>query len=232
MQVLLIVDDSVVAQSIQRVLAIEKFNVTVTELGEEGADFAARSNYDIILLDLQLPDVTGIEVLRSLRAADVGTPVLMLSGNAGQEAKVTALRFGADDYVTKPFHKDELVARMRAVTRRSQLHSKSVITTGKISLDLDAKTVTVDGARIGLTTKEYEVLQLLSLRKGMTLSKEVILNQLYGGMDEPNEKIIDVFVCKLRKKLALETDAEDYIKTVWGRGYELRDPVAPQAAAA
>ena len=232
MQVLLIEDDSAVAQSIRRMLTIEKFNVTITELGEKGADLAARSNYDIILLDLQLPDMTGIEVLRSLRSTGVSTPVLVLSGNASREAKVTALRSGADDYVTKPFHKDELVARMRAVKRRSQLHSQSVITTGKIGLDLDAKTVTVDGAQIGLTTKEYEVLELLSLRKGMTLSKEVILNQLYGGMDEPNEKIIDVFVCKLRKKLALDTDAEDYIKTVWGRGYELRDPVDPQAAAA
>jgi two-component system cell cycle response regulator CtrA len=232
MQVLLIEDDGVVAQSIQRMLDLERFDVTTTALSEDGERHAKLNHYDIILLDLQLPDMTGMDVLRSLRSCGVDTPVLVLSGNASQETKVEALKLGADDYLTKPFHRDELVARMRAVLRRSRLHAKSIITTGKIGVDLDAKTVAVDGEQIGLTTKEYEVLELLSLRKGMTLTKDVILNQLYGGMDEPNEKIIDVFVCKLRKKLGLDTDAQDYIKTVWGRGYELRDPAAPQTAAA
>jgi two-component system cell cycle response regulator CtrA len=150
--------------------------------------------------------------------------VLILSGNAIVEAKVKALGFGADDYMTKPFHKDELVARIQAVVRRSKGHSQSVITTGKLTVNLDAKTVEVDNARVHLTGKEYQMLELLSLRKGTTLTKEMFLNHLYGGMDEPELKIIDVFICKLRKKLSAATEGANYIETVWGRGYVLRDP--------
>ena len=163
-------------------------------------------------------------MLKALRVAKVQTPVLILSGNAIVEAKVKALGFGADDYMTKPFHKDELVARIQAVVRRSKGHSQSVITTGKLTVNLDAKTVEVDGSRVHLTGKEYQMLELLSLRKGTTLTKEMFLNHLYGGMDEPELKIIDVFICKLRKKLAAATDGDNYIETVWGRGYVLRDP--------
>ena len=104
--------------------------------------------------------------------------------------------------MTKPFHRDELVARIHAIVRRSKGHSQSVIRTGKLAVNLDAKTVEVDGARVHLTGKEYAMLELLSLRKGTTLTKEMFLNHLYGGMDEPELKIIDVFICKLRKKLS------------------------------
>ena len=126
--------------------------------------------------------------------------------------------------MTKPFHRDELVARIHAVVRRSKGHSQSVIRTGKLAVNLDAKTVEVDGARVHLTGKEYAMLELLSLRKGTTLTKEMFLNHLYGGMDEPELKIIDVFICKLRKKLSSACGGENYIETVWGRGYVLRDP--------
>jgi two-component system cell cycle response regulator CtrA len=163
-------------------------------------------------------------VLKKLRVAKVGTPVLILSGINEMDSKVRALGFGADDYVTKPFHRDELVARIHAVVRRSKGHSQSVIKTGKLSVNLDAKTVEVDGARVHLTGKEYAMLELLSLRKGTTLTKEMFLNHLYGGMDEPELKIIDVFICKLRKKLSLACSGDNYIETVWGRGYVLRDP--------
>jgi two-component system cell cycle response regulator CtrA len=205
-------------------LRSEGFNVYTTDLGEEGIDLGKLYDYDIIVLDLQLPDMSGFEVLKSLRLAKVQTPVLILSGNAIVEAKVKALGFGADDYMTKPFHKDELVARIQAVVRRSKGHSQSVITTGKLTVNLDAKTVEVDGTRVHLTGKEYQMLELLSLRKGTTLTKEMFLNHLYGGMDEPELKIIDVFICKLRKKLAVACNGEHYIETVWGRGYVLRDP--------
>ena len=224
MRVLLIEDDVAVANSIELMLRSESINVYTTELGEEGIDLGKLYDYDIILLDLQLPDMSGFEVLKSLRLAKVQTPILILSGNAIVEAKVKALGFGADDYMTKPFHKDELVARIQAVVRRSKGHSQSVITTGKLTVNLDVKTVEVDGSRVHLTGKEYQIVELLALRKGATLTKEMFLNHLYGGMDEPELKIIDVFICKLRKKLAVACNGEHYIETVWGRGYVLRDP--------
>ena len=230
MRVLLIEDDSAMARSIELMLRSETFNVYTTDLVEEGIDLGKLYDYDIIVLDLQLPDMSGFEVLRALRVAKVQTPVLILSGNAIVEAKVKALGFGADDYMTKPFHKDELIARIQAVVRRSKGHSQSVITTGKLTVNLDAKTVEVDGSRVHLTGKEYQMLELLSLRKGTTLTKEMFLNHLYGGMDEPELKIIDVFICKLRKKLAAATSGDNYIETVWGRGYVLRDPAEEVAA--
>src|SRR5881275_3590774 len=224
MRVLLIEDDSAMARSIELMLRSEGFNVYTTDLGEEGIDLGKLYDYDIIVLDLQLPDMSGFEVLKTLRVAKVQTPVLILSGNAIVEAKVKALGFGADDYMTKPFHKDELVARIQAVVRRSKGHSQSVITTGKLTVNLDAKTVEVDGSRVHLTGKEYQMLELLSLRKGTTLTKEMFLNHLYGGMDEPELKIIDVFICKLRKKL--RAAGSDAVRTIWGRGYMLEDPLA------
>jgi len=201
MRVLLIEDDSATAQSIELMLKSESFNVYTTDLGEEGIDLGKLYDYDIILLDLNLPDMSGYEVLRTLRVAKVKTPILILSGLTAIEDKVKGLGFGADDYLTKPFHKDELVARIQAIVRRSKGHAQSVIATGDLIVNLDQKTVEVAGARVHLTGKEYQMLELLSLRKGTTLTKEMFLNHLYGGMDEPELKIIDVFICKLRKKL-------------------------------
>ncbi|NHK27466.1 response regulator transcription factor [Parvularcula flava] len=231
MRVLLIEDDGATAQSIELMLKSDGFNVYTTDLGEEGVDLGKLYDYDIILLDLNLPDMTGFDVLKKLRVSKVNTPILILTGLGDTENKVRGLGFGADDYMTKPFHKDELVARIHAIVRRSKGHAQSVITTGSLTVNLDAKTVDVGGQRVHLTGKEYQMLELLSLRKGTTLTKEMFLNHLYGGMDEPELKIIDVFICKLRKKLALATDGEHYIETVWGRGYVLRDPASEAGAA-
>ncbi len=224
MRVLLVEDDSAVARSIELMLRSEGFNIYTTDLGEEGVDLGKLYDYDVIVLDLQLPDMSGFEVLKSLRTAKVRTPVVILSGNAIVEAKVKALGFGADDYMTKPFHKDELVARIQAVVRRSKGHSQSIIATGRLTLNLDEKTVEAGGVRLHLTGKEYQMLELLCLRKGTTLTKEMFLNHLYGGMEEPELKIIDVFICKLRKKIADVCGGQHYIETVWGRGYVMRDP--------
>lgn len=232
MRVLLIEDDSATAQSIELMLLSEGFNVFTTNLGEEGVDLGKIYDYDIILLDLGLPDISGYEVLRTLRVSKVKTPILILSGMAGIEDKVRGLGFGADDYMTKPFHKDELVARIHAIVRRAKGHAQSVIQTGDLVVNLDTKTVEVGAERVHLTGKEYQMLELLSLRKGTTLTKEMFLNHLYGGIDEPELKIIDVFICKLRKKLAMATGGDHYIETVWGRGYVLRDPKDQSSAAA
>ena len=173
--------------------------------------------------------MNGHEVLRQLRVAKVETPILILTGQDDTENKLKGFGFGADDYMTKPFHRQELIARIHAIVRRSKGHAQSIIETGKFAVNLDAKTVEVDGSPVHLTGKEYQMLELLSLRKGTTLTKEMFLNHLYGGMDEPELKIIDVFICKLRKKLSEATGGENYIETVWGRGYVLRDPASSEA---
>ena len=157
------------------------------------------------------------------------TPILILTGLGGIEDKVRGLGFGADDYITKPFHQDELVARIHAIVRRSKGHAQSVIQTGDLLVNLNTKTAEVKGARVHITGREYQMLELLSLRKGTTLTKEMFFNHLYGGMDEPGPKIIDVFICKLRKKLANASNGMNYIETVWGRGYVLREPVEIEA---
>jgi two-component system, cell cycle response regulator CtrA len=225
MRILLVEDDPTTSRSIELMLTHANLNVYCTDLGEDGIDLAKLYDYDLILLDLNLPDMSGHDVLRQLRLARVETPILILSGADDTDNKIRGFGFGADDYLTKPFHREELVARIHAIIRRSKGHAQSLIRTGKITVNLDAKTVEVEGRTVHLTGKEYQMLELLSLRKGTTLTKEMFLNHLYGGMDEPELKIIDVFICKLRKKLAEATGGSSYIETVWGRGYVLRDPV-------
>ena len=241
MRVLLVEDDSATAQSIEMMLRSESYVCDTTDMGEDGLEIGKLYDYDIIVLDLMLPDIDGYEVLRRLRAARVQTPILILSGLSGLDDKIKGLGVGADDYLTKPFDKRELIARIQAIVRRSKGHPDSIIRTGKLKVNLDARTVEVNDQPLHLTGKEYGILELLSLRKGTTLTKEMFLNHLYGGMDEPELKIIDVFVCKLRKKLSAATGGENYIETVWGRGYVLRDPLPsedekpemePQAATA
>ncbi len=224
MRVLLVEDDYAVSQSIETMLKKEGMVVDSSEYGEEGLDIAKFYDYDIIILDLMLPDMNGYEVLKSLRNAKVNTPVLILSGLSEPDKKVKGLGYGADDYLTKPFDRAELLARIQAVVRRSKGHANSVIKTGDVEIDLDTQTVTVKGKVLHLTGKEYGIMELLSLRKGATLNKDQFLNHLYGGIDEPELKIIDVFICKLRKKLEKASGGKNYIETVWGRGYVLRDP--------
>src|ERR1700748_2611380 len=232
MRVLLVEDDAQTAASIKMLLINENFICDTTDLGEDGLEIGKLYDYDIILLDLMLPDIDGYEVLRRLRAARVRTPILILSGLAELDNKIKGLGFGADDFVAKPFDRRELIARIQAIVRRAKGHSESVIRTGKLTVNLDSRTVEVEGHPLHLTGKEYGILELLSLRKGTTLTKEMFLNHLYGGMDEPELKIIDVFICKLRKKLAAATNGDNYIETVWGRGYVLRDPEGEKEVAA
>ncbi|MFK7881830.1 response regulator transcription factor CtrA [Roseobacter sp.] len=224
MRLLLIEDDPSLSRSIELMLTETNMNVYATDLGEEGIDLAKLYDYDLVLLDLSLPDMSGYDVLRQLRRAKIDTPILILSGADDTQNKLTGFEAGADDYMTKPFHRDELIARINAIVRRSKGHAQSIIRTGQIEVNLDTKTVEVAGNRVPLTGTEYRVLELLSLRKGSTITKEMFLNHLYGGIDEPELKIIDVFICKIRKKLSVATSGENNIETVWGRGYVLREP--------
>jgi two-component system cell cycle response regulator CtrA len=224
MRALVIEDDPVSAKLIETALRTENIVFEPTDRGEEGIELAKLYDFDIIILDLRLPDIDGYEVVRRLRASRVQTPVLILSGRSDPTDKVRGLTNGADDYLTKPFNKAEMLARIQAIVRRAKGHSESIIRTGKLVVNMDSRSVEVDGQRLHVTGKEYNILELLSLRKGTTLTKEMFLDHLYGGIDEPELKIIDVFICKLRKKIAAGTGGQHYIETVWGRGYVLKDP--------
>jgi two-component system, cell cycle response regulator CtrA len=224
MRALVIEDDPVSAKLIETALRSENMVFEPASCGEDGIELARLYDFDIIVLDLRLPDIDGYEVVRRLRAARVATPVLILSGRSDPTDKVRGLVGGADDYLTKPFNRAELVARIQAIVRRSKGHPESIIRTGRLVVNMDTRAVEIDGRRLHVTGKEYSILELLSLRKGTTLTKEMFLDHLYGGMDEPELKIIDVFICKLRKKLAQATGGQHYIETVWGRGYMLKDP--------
>lgn len=223
MRVLIVEGDPSMAQSLELVFRAQEFNPYLTDTGEEGLELAKIYDHDIIILGTNLPDLSIFEYVRRLRMLRVPTPILVISPDVTVEARVKCLGAGADDYVTIPFHRDELIGRMHAIVRRSRGHAVSVITTGDVEVDLEQNTVKVRGVAIHLTGKEFKILEMLSLRRNVTLTKDMILNQLYGGMDEPELKIIDVFICKLRKKLAA-AGAHTLIETVWGRGYKISEP--------
>jgi two-component system cell cycle response regulator CtrA len=231
MRVLLVEDDLAAARGISLMLRSQGAIIDQTETGEEAMELVKHYDYDIVVLDLLLPDMEGYEVVRRMRNSRVETPVLILSGLTRPQAKVKGFGMGADDYITKPFDKSELMARIQAVIRRSKGYSQPLLKIGNLHLNLDSRDVTVNNQEVHLTGKEYAILELLVLRKGMVLTKEAFLNHLYGGIDEPEMKIIDVFICKLRKKLS-QAGAGNLIGTVWGRGYMLRDPNSPGAMAA
>lgn len=225
MRVLLVEDDLTAARGISMMLKSGGAVVDEAETGEEALELVRHYDYDIVVLDLMLPDMEGYDVVRRMRAARIEVPVLILSGLSRPQAKVRGLDAGADDFITKPFDKSELLARMQAIVRRSKGFSQPSLRVGKLRLNLDSREVLVADVKVHLTGKEYAILELLVLRKGMVLTKEAFLNHLYGGMDEPEMKIIDVFICKLRKKLQ-QAGADNLIGTVWGRGYMLREPLA------
>jgi two-component system cell cycle response regulator CtrA len=225
MRVLLVEDDLTAARGITLMLKSVGAIVDSTDTGEEALELPRHYDYDIVLLDLMLPDMEGYEVIRRMRAARQQTPILVLSELTQPQAKVKAFAMGADDFITKPFDHTELVARIQAIVRRSKGYSQPTLRVGPMQLNLDSREVLVDGLTVHLTGKEYAILELLVMRKGMVLTKEAFLNHLYGGMDEPEMKIIDVFICKLRKKLA-HAGAGNLIGTVWGRGYMLREPIS------
>ncbi|MDH3660175.1 MAG: response regulator transcription factor [Alphaproteobacteria bacterium] len=220
----LLVDDDVTSASLLK-LALQSENMMVerVEAGLEALEMVKVYDFDVMILELDLPDIAGDKLVRRMRAADINLPMMMLSKIDDKAAKIDAFNAGVDDYVTKPFDREELVVRLRGIIRRAKGHAGSVIRIGRLAVDVSAKTVEIDGKPLNATAKEYGILELLALRRGMTLTKENFLDHLYGGMDEPEQKIIDVFICKLRKKIAAITGEQNAIRTIWGRGYMLED---------
>lgn len=216
MRILAVDNEEAYLRQLEVILGAERLNVYGIDSADEAIDLGKLYDYDLIVLGLT--GVQNIEVVRALRAAKVKTPILAVSRLSNIEDVVAMLDAGADDCMIKPFHKSELIARINAIVRRAKGHAASKITVGDMCVNLDSKIVTVSGRQVPMTTKEFQMMELLALRQGMTISKEMFLNHLYGGMDEPELKIIDVFICKLRKKLPAGA-----IETVWGRGYLLGD---------
>jgi two-component system cell cycle response regulator CtrA len=229
MRILLVEPDHLIAQFVEWSLRPEHFNFYTIDSGEEAVDLGKIYDYDAIVLELMLSDMDGFDVIRQLRTAKITTPILVMTGLGSVDDKVRALGLGADDYLTKPVHPTELAARIVALVRRSKGIARSIVTTGGLTVDLDLKTAAFNGVELRITGKEYEMLELLALRKGMTVTKEMFLGHLYSGRDEPEIKIIDVFICKLRRKIADASGGLNFIGTIWGRGYTLREPTAEGA---
>ena len=223
MRILLIEDDAAVAKNIELSLAAHGMVCDISALGSEGLEVSKLYDYNLVILDLMLPDMEGLDVLSRLRSSGLKVPILILSGINEDEKKIHGLSGGADDYLTKPFNQDELVARVKAIIRRSEGHATSIITVGDLSINLEQHSVVYKGEAVYLTNKEQNVIEILALKKNNVIPKEVLINSLYNGMDEPEMKIIDVFICKMRKKL-MKITGENFIETVWGRGYYLKDP--------
>lgn len=226
MKILLIEDDIVTTELIKKVLGDERLFCDVATNGEEALQISKVYQYDAVILDLGLPDMNGYELLQKFRENSIHTPILVLSGYQSIQDKVKALGYGADDYMVKPFVSEELIVRLKALIRRSEGHASAIVRVGELELNLDAQCILARGVPLELTGKEYQILEFLLMRKNSTVTKANFLNHLYSGMDEPEEKIIDVFMCKIRRKLqdALGSEGKQYIETVWGRGYVIRDP--------
>lgn len=226
MKVLLIDDDVLLCQGIARQLKKEKINCDYAHKGSEGLKMAKSGSYDLLILDVILPDCTGHDVLKRCRMNDVKTPVLMLSNEDTQEHKIKGFDYGADDYLTKPFNVKELIARVYAIIRRNKGYSEPKLKVGVLELDVKEKIATVSNVKLDLTNKEYSVLELLVLNQGTTLNKEVFFQRIYSdNLDAPDAKIIDVFICKLRRKISEACGHNpnyNYIHTEWGRGYSLK----------
>ena len=223
MNILIVEDDDLIAESIAMALEDEGHFYHITSTLEEGLSAAREGQFDAVVLDINLPDGDGFQFAKAIRRNQIDTSVLVVSGRSSVTDKVVALHSGADGYLTKPFDRQELIANLTAIIRRANGHADNKIVTGPIVVDLSKHEVMVGERRLDLTSKEYRILELLSLRKGSTLGKSHFLSHLYGGIDEPESKIIDVFICKLRRKLIESTGGDNYIHTVWGQGYVLRD---------
>jgi len=222
MRILIVEDTRPLARSIAEGLSEEGFSVDVSHDGEDGLHLASEIAFDAIVLDRMLPGLDGLTVLARLRAKGVRTPVLLLTALGEVRDRVDGLDAGGDDYLVKPFAFDELLARVRALVRRSQGHARNVVEVGRLRLDLAARLATVDGRPLELSAKEFSLLELLALARGKTFSRTEISAKLYDEESDPDSNVIDVFVARLRRKLdAAGLVGAEVILTLRGAGYRL-----------
>ena len=223
MHILVVEDDPIVADVLGMTLEESGYFETTADSIESALFELKHNQIDAVLLDLNLPDGDGTRLARLIRKNHMPVPILVVSGNSGIDDKITALGAGAVGYPTKPFDRHELVANLDAIIRRTHGHSAATVNAGNLMVDLSRNYAKIGDARLDLMAKEFRIIEFLALRKGAVLSKDAFLNHLYGGIDEPEPKIIDVFMCKLRRKLADAGATGVVIDTIWGQGYILRE---------
>ena len=211
-------DDRRLAASLRRSLMESRMAVDVAHNGEDGLEAARTTPYDVIVLDLMLPRVDGLEVTRKLREEKVETPILMLTARDGVDDRVAGLEAGADDYLVKPFALREVVARLRALTRRHVPNRKSQLRAGSVLLDTAAHILTVDGKEIDLTAKEFAILEYFLLNQGRLLTRSQILEHAWDYDFDGGRNLIEVYIGRLRKKL-IEAGGHDPFVTIRGSGY-------------
>ena len=221
MKILVVEDDRTLGQFVQRGLEEQRINVDLVADGPQGLERASHGEYDVIVLDLRLPGLSGVEVLRTLRDRGVGTPVLVLTAQDAVDSKVQAFRTGADDYVTKPFSFEELLARVEALGRRPREIVSPTFEIADLTLDSGSREVRRAGQVIELTPKEYAVLEYLVRNAGRVLSRTLITEYAWGYNFDPGTNVVDVVINRLRKKIA-RRDSERLIHTVRGVGYVMR----------
>jgi DNA-binding response OmpR family regulator len=220
-RVLLIDDDRALTFTIELCLKQNGYRFLHCGDGERGLEVAVRELPDLVLLDVILPGIDGVEVCNRLRALNFEPPILMLTGKAMVEDRVTGLNAGADDYLPKPFEPRELVARVQALLRRRQRQTRrvQVIELGPVNIDLAAKTATSGNRPLSLTKTEYALLELLAQNAGKPVSRATMLDVVWGYSRFPTTRTIDTHIWRLRKKLGDNTDPPRWIKPVHGRGY-------------
>lgn len=223
MKLLLVEDSPEPFKILERKFTEANLTVFAAVQSDECIDLACRYDYDIIILDLHSPNATGHKLLKKIRHASITTPVLILSSCGHVQKRVKGLELGADDYVTKPISAAELLARIRAIVRRSRGQAPSVVTIGKLTVNLLLRMVQVGKEIVDLTEKEFQILELFCMRRGMIVTKDSILDNLYAGLGEPSAESVKVYIYRLRRKLARANSGEHPIETVRGIGYILRD---------
>jgi two-component system cell cycle response regulator CtrA len=223
MRILLIEDSQETTDKICKLLNTKEIIIDSCDFAQKAFDMCSLYEYNLIILEQMLETVSGDNLTAQLREKGVKTPILIISRSTDIDKKISALRKGADDYIVQPFNTQEFLARIKAVVRRSNGYAHNKMKIGELEIDLSEQKVYYDGEMISLTKKEYLILEFLFLKKGSTLNKDRFLNHLYSLSDEPEAKIIDVFICKLRKKLEKASGGKNFIQTDWGRGYYINE---------
>ncbi len=218
--ILIVEDDPSILRGLQMNLGLEGFRLVAAHDGDEGLRYARSHRPDLIVLDLMLPKLSGLDVIRALRAEDPDTPILVLSAKDQEGDKVLALSLGADDYMTKPFGLAELIARIRAALRRKRRRSPgAALTFGGVTLDLEGRRVVVDGKELETTAREFDLLRFFHAHPGVAFSREQLMQQVWGPDHFGTARTVDNFVARLRAKIEDDPDEPRHIETVRGVGY-------------